>query len=221
MQFCTNCGKQLQNGNVCECKLPQQTQQAQPMQPQYPPNQYPNQQYPQQGQYPPPQYPNQQFPPPNQYPHNPYQQQNPYGAPVGKLPGQTMIRVAGIISTIVGGLMLIGYASIINDLEQYNIFGVSLIPQGYQDYLGYAVLMAIGIIVIGILGIVFAAKQGKSTAVIACGIVFAALLGINIIWALSEFGEYLETSNILVELIAFVLPILYIMGGSKRKSSGY
>jgi len=215
MQFCTDCGKQIEVGSVCECRQSQQmptqipqpnqfqqpVQFQQPNQFQQPPPQYPQQ--PNQFQQPPPQYP--------QQPGYPY----PYGQPKAKLPGQTMIRVSGILLTIFGG---IAAPVMVAALDAVDTLG-RLVPDSYKTYLGFSALMAIAALVVGIIGIALASKKDKAGLIIGCGVTLIVLRGIDLIWALSAFGNLVEGSTVFFALAGLTLPILYIVGGNKLKSA--
>jgi hypothetical protein len=203
MGFCSNCGQQLQANGACSCQQPSQ------------PNPYgqanPYQQPPQQNQF------GQQQ---NMYgqPQNPYQQPNQFPPQYGQPPGQTMIRVTGILMIILGGLASIGYMDIINT---YNNSGFGIFyPEGYGTYLNFALILVLAILVAGIIATAVASKRDKAGLVIGCGVTCIILQGIDIVWALSSFGDYLEAQTIMLSIaLGAVLPVLLIIGGNKLKNS--
>jgi hypothetical protein len=215
MQFCTNCGKQVQIGNVCECKLTHQPDYPPPQPPQQP--QYPNQQYPQNQQMPPPQYPQQgQYPPP-QYP-------NPYGKQM-KPAGQTMIKVVGILLVIFGAFELIGFDRTIT-LNEHTI----------ESNNGIYVLTGLAMLACGIIGIVCHKKKDKAPLVVGCGIGLLVLLVVCTFAAMLPLRAEVERLSqasgtdlsgmfmvitVLGALINCILPLLFIIGGNKRKNAEF
>ena len=129
------------------------------------------------------------------------------------IPGRKMIRVSGIIMTVLGGLMLLSFFAYTIDENNYNASALSII---FTLILGG---MQLGF---GIAGIVYMPKISpdikKANSIIAFGIAVLAVLLLYLLVSVvaaneSAIGEAM--SNI---ILLSTLPILYIVGGSKMKN---
>ena len=210
MNFCTQCGRTVAPGTVCVCQQPvqyQQPQYQQPQQPAPPPYQQPPQ-YPQ-----PPQYQNPQYP---QYPQQ-------YPGMSGKLPGQTMIRVSGILLTIFGAIAMFITIAAFGLLETANnyTYGVAraVVSDSLQYLLVFEIIMAICTCVFGIVGIALASERGKGGLFIGLGVSLIGLRLIDFIWGVSAYGDHLGGSLYFGAAVGLVLPILYIVGGNKLRKA--
>jgi len=225
---CTQCGAEFQDGaNFCPAcgfnartgqqpAAPQpQAYQAPPPQQQYaaPPPAYAPPQY--QQQYappPPPQAYQQPGPNPPQYPV-----QNQYGAyplPASAAqPGKTMIRVCGIILTVIGA---IGFFAGIGALAANSS---SYMPDGWAGLIVYEILMALATIAFGILGIVFAPQRDKATAVMIFGVIIIVLRFIDLLLGIVLFGSAVTASMFSGAIIGSAIPVLYIVGGNMRRNA--
>jgi len=210
MPFCSNCGAQLAPGAVCQCQQNPQAQQnvqnpqnvnQQPYANQY---QQPQQPYPYGQPYPPP---------------NPYMMY-PQMYPQMKIPrpGKTMIRVSGIIMTVLGGLALIVSFGLLGSLNGWY-------PDSWKAVIAYELFVTAVMLAFGITGIALAVKINKAMLIMSFGITLIALKVIDMILAFSILGRYMSgayTSQFFVGIAGgIVLPILYIIGGNIRKKAQY
>jgi hypothetical protein len=147
------------------------------------------------------QYPqNQQLPP--QYPQQyPQQQQKP------KIPGQTMVRVTGIVLTSVASLAFIDMGT----------SSGSYYHQAHNDYQNFSFLLTLTLIVIGIIGISFASMREKGSLVVICGVIMSVLFVIDFAWSTSLSHGW-DNATAFMALAVTAFPVLYIIGGNKMKS---
>ena len=158
---------------------------------------------------------------------SPYQQQSPYqqpaqspyggGIPPSSAPGQSMIKVSGVILTIFGALgLILGFIALAG-LSLLGSLGEALMLLTI-----YELVMAALTLTFGICGISFAPRKEKASAVIALGVTLIALRVIDLIWGIvvvSQFSGTLGANTIVGVLLGCVLPLLYIVGGNARKKS--
>jgi hypothetical protein len=225
---CPYCGAPLGEGLACTC--PGAVQAARnPQQYYQQPQQYQQYQQPQQAY----QQTAYQQPQPQQYYQQPQPQYQPQYMQPPKLPGQTMIKVSGILLTIFGAFAIIigiGNLAVMAELQrQLNRYGES-IP--------YVLLVIFGFVsagltlAFGIAGIVSACKPERGMMVLAFGAVLIGIQLLNIILSLIAFMPLLDNhridSAVVMGLIVAAifggavnctLPILYVVGGSKLKKS--
>ena len=89
----------------------------------------------------------------------------------------------------------------------------------YRTLLLFETLVAVLILAFGIAGIIFAAKKEKAQTVVAFGGILIVLRIVDLVWAMSVMGDKLNPSIILGVILGCVLPLLYIIGGNKRKNA--
>jgi hypothetical protein len=219
MKFCVYCGAQLEDNATCTCQgaqmaanqqaqLAQQVQQAPPQNP-----------APYNPPYSPPAYAQPSYTPP----------QAPY-APVTppSQPGRKMIKVAGILMTILGGMAFFSIVvflliapsvmEMIDDLgyffeDVYGMYDFYSIETLFVSMLSGLISSGI-MLAFGIIGIIFSKSPAKGTAVMVLGIIQLVL---------SVIGSFVNNGvNGLAIMSLFtssVLPILYIVGGNIRRKS--
>ena len=198
--FCTKCGTQLaQNAAFCNNCGNKQEQVAQA------PQQQPPQQ-PQTGQAP------QQF-----------NQQPIYGHATAKIPGQTGVKVTGILLIVLGGLMLLGlpaWPSLVHDAYRaVHGWGWFLNPPEFTIMHWAFAITNIGyIIALGIYGVVYSKRADKAVSI------RSGCIGLMVDTALTHFVIYMLVSMEYALLMALIMtaiktPILIPMMVSATKSA--
>jgi len=209
---------------------PPQPLQQQPQQPQQPnpyaPNPYAANPFAQQPQNTYPHDP--QNPYGNPYPQNTYPYNNPYMSQQSipaKLPGSTMVRVCGILLTIIGVLSFLGS---FNRYTTMMVGGEEIIIETGGPF---AAITGLVFLVSGILGIALCKRKEMSTVFTACGAAMIVMTIIDVlIQAPALFVLFNDQPEFLIGYfvglgvgiaLSSILPILYIAGGIKMKRSNY
>jgi hypothetical protein len=130
-------------------------------------------------------------------------------------PGRKMIKVTGILMIIFGAIGLIVTLASMEALSWYD----ELVAATAFEAIAAAIMLAFGIA-----GVSMSGKPGKGSVIIAFGIVILALKVADLVWGISiinSFGYYIDSSyesSLYTSAIAgLVLPILYIVGGAKKR----
>jgi hypothetical protein len=132
-----------------------------------------------------------------------------------------MIRVTGILLTVFGSIGLLVTVAALDTLNSVSAFTRAFIPENWEALIYFELIINCLVLAFGIAGIALASKKDKAGVFIGFGATIAALKTIDLLWAVSAFGEHLETATIMGSLASIVLPILYIVGGNKLKQSEY
>jgi hypothetical protein len=234
MKFCSFCGSTLNDNEVCSCQqtpaaqteTPERFAQAQmpPLpgantQPANPPIYPQTSPYLQPPPYPPP-LPQYGYPPPG-YPPPGYP---PPGYKVVE-PGRKMMKVSAILMVVMGGYGFLFSIPLRNSwsvaLKNFGfLFSYDFIPP-----IVFAAAIMLLSIVFGILGIAYSKNPNKAGSVIVMGIVLLFLQVVCILWGAFGitrdinilYGSFIFEIGMMLDTI--VLPILYIVGGNKRRKS--
>lgn len=111
----------------------------------------------------------------------------------------------GIIVTV-GSITTLSAAGVLSSLRAILYFEVT----------GATLLL-----IFGIIGTAIASKRERGGVVIAFGVILIIFRIIDIIWAAIVLGTAMQTSVIIGAIAGFVLPLMYIGGGSMNKKSKY
>lgn len=241
MRYCEYCGTQLADNAVCTCQGAQlaANQQAQQQateqqtlpgmqQPYAPPNPY-NQ-------------PNEQFNPNQPYNPTPPYNPNPYAPPAAyppvnnavnnpPQPGRKMIKVSGILMTIFSSCALLvalsglAFSAAVTEMDGFfgdyfnDYFGPSVYSEAFFSSMLTMLLSSGLMLAFGIMGIAFSKKPERGTAVMVLGIIMLALLVISTGLSLT-YSNGMIVSMVMTNIISgSVLPILYVVGGYRRRKS--
>jgi hypothetical protein len=199
MQFCNNCGKQVEAGFSCDCQANLPPRESSP-------NPYINTRDDSQPDAYPLEHQQQLSPLPQSTLRDEYGFEKP-------LPGKKMVKVAGIIMTILGAIAVLG---------TLNTGGANLITS--------AIMLACGIA-----GIVFSSQRDKASTIITIGVITLIVASVDTALAIgamdlnelanmtdAELDEQTIQGAVFVGVAIGValnvtLPILYIVGGNKMQ----
>ena len=224
MPFCGNCGRQQLDNNACACKsAPEQpatdglsAQAVVAPQPPPPPPGFTQQPHAQQPYMQPQQ--------PNPYVQQPYAPYPPVPVKPKKPPGQTMIRVVGILATILGGIVLLASSAPFTAEYRDVLFAIP----GFQAAAVFEVILGVLTLAFGITGIAAAKKKSMATAILGFGV---SIIALNVIYAILGIEPYDNpVARAFVEdayidtlwgyvVMGTPLGILYIVGAVRRKNA--
>ncbi len=227
MRYCEYCGTQLADNAACVCQGAQlaANQQAQQSGEQQPYAQNPYNTYPYN---------------PTPYNANPYTPPQPSYPPVTNTvnnapqPGRKMIKVSGILMTIFSSIALFSLITVLamapvieevmDDAEFFFRDFFDAYNYSYEIEFPFAAVIG-GIftsgmmLAFGIMGIAFSKKPERGTAVMVLGIIMLALLVISTGLTLTDSNGMIGSMVMTNIITGSVLPILYIVGGYRRRKS--
>ncbi|MCL2677910.1 MAG: hypothetical protein FWE85_02530 [Clostridiales bacterium] len=151
------------------------------------------------------------------YPQPPLQEQ-----PAPPPPGKGMIKVTGILMIIFGslGVFFIGIAILfLSLLSEFNDMFADIAEIAPPSYALMVLSLAAAacMLAFGIYGVNNAGNAAKAQSIVYMGIILIAIAVIELIARSIEDG--INGGSIFSLMIELVLPILFIVGGSRNKSS--
>jgi hypothetical protein len=129
-------------------------------------------------------------------------------------PGQRILLVIGILYIAFSGYTLFGAGSELN-APAWDILPDAALP--WAIFYGYAVVVAVFGLFIGIMAVVNRARPEKAGLLRTLGIIAVALVVVEAALSFTVFtGALAGITAILTLIVGLVLPVLYIFGAQKN-----